>query len=75
MKRTLLGLALSALVTLFFLWLIVYGFGAFMDLLHGVRKPGNAPVMLIVGLAIFVPLLFYRLRRARKSRAAKRDDT
>ena len=74
MKRTLFGLTLSALVTLFFLWLITRGFGQLMDLLRGVGQPGkggNALSMLGIGLAVFVPLLFYRLRRARRARAAR----
>ena len=74
MKRTLFGLTLSALVTLFFLWLITRGFGQLMDLLRGAGRPGkgtSALSMLGIGLAVFVPLLFYRLRRARKARSAR----
>ena len=41
MKRTLIGLALSALVTLFFLWLIVSGFGQLMGMLRGLSQPGK----------------------------------
>ena len=71
MKRTLLGLTLSALVTLFFLWLITRGFGQLMDLLRGAKQSNSGTTLLVVGLAVFVPLLFYRLRRARKARAAR----
>ncbi|MBO9689639.1 MAG: hypothetical protein J7598_23810 [Mitsuaria chitosanitabida] len=70
MKRTLIGLALSALVTLFFLWLIVSGFGQLMGMLRGLSQPGKgggiAPFAL--GIAVFVPLLIYRLRKNRKRR-------
>ena len=75
MKRTLFGLALSALVTLFFLWLITRGFSQLMALLGGLRRPGQgggAVPLLVVGLAVFVPLLIYRIRKARRSHAAKR---
>lgn len=70
MKRTLFGLALSALVTLFFIWLITFGFGQLMSSLRGLTQPGgqggSAVSMLIVGLAVFVPLLIYRIRKARQ---------
>ncbi|HEY1399726.1 hypothetical protein [Roseateles sp.] len=70
MKRTLFGLALSALVTLFFIWLITFGFGQLMSSLRGLTQPGgqggSAVTMLIVGLAVFVPLLIYRIRKARQ---------
>ncbi|WP_431102472.1 hypothetical protein [Roseateles noduli] len=75
MKRTLFGLALSALVTLFFLWLITRGFGHLMDALRGLTKPGNggsATSMLVVGLAVFVPLLIYRVRKARQKQRKDR---
>lgn len=70
MKRTLIGLALSALVTLFFLWLIVSGFGQLMGLLRGLNQPGKGGSLLPlgIGIAVFAPLLFYRLRKARKGR-------
>ena len=76
MKRTLFGLVLSALVTLFFLWLITRGLGQLMGLLRELRQPGQgggAMPLLVIGLAVFVPLLIYRLRKARRSRAARRD--
>ncbi len=76
MKRTLFGLVLSALVTLFFLWLITRGFGHLMDALRGLSKPGsggNATTMVIVGLAVFVPLLIYRIRKARRKQRKDRD--
>ncbi|OWQ91573.1 hypothetical protein CDN99_10570 [Roseateles aquatilis] len=69
MKRTLIGLALSALVSFFFLWLITRGFGQLMDLLRDVTHPGkggSAVPLVVIGLAVFVPLLIYRIRKARR---------
>lgn len=76
MKRTLIGLALSALVTLFFLWLIVSGFGQLMGMLQDMKQPskGGALLPLAIGIAVFAPLLFYRLRKARKSRQQRQRD-
>ncbi|RZI56263.1 MAG: hypothetical protein EOP37_24955 [Rubrivivax sp.] len=77
MKRTLFGLALSALVTLFFIWLITLGFGQLMSSLRGLSQPGSkggsALPMLFAGLAVFVPLLLYRIRKARKKQRQDRD--
>ncbi|WP_431265914.1 hypothetical protein ACQ859_11635 [Roseateles chitinivorans] len=79
MKRTLFGLALSALVTLFFIWLITFGFGQLMGALRGLTRPGgqggSAVSMLVVGLAVFVPLLIYRVRKARRKQRKGRDGT
>jgi hypothetical protein len=76
MKRTLIGLALSALVTLFFLWLIVSGFGQLMGMLRGLSQPGKGGSLLplAIGIAVFAPLLFYRLRKARKGRQQRDRD-
>lgn len=76
MKRSLIGLALSALVTVLFLWLITRGFGHLMDALRGLTKPGNGGSvmpMFVVGLAVFVPLLIYRVRKARQKQRKDRD--
>ncbi|MFX1677933.1 hypothetical protein PV762_01755 [Mitsuaria sp. CC2] len=78
MKRTLFGLALSALVTLFFIWLITLGFGQLMSSLRGLTQPGgkggSAVSMLGVGLAVFVPLLIYRIRKARRKQRKNKTD-
>lgn len=76
MKRTLFGLVLSALVTLFFLWLITRGFGHLMDGLRGLTQPGsggNATTMVVIGLAVFVPLLIYRIRKARRKQRRNKE--
>lgn len=71
MKRFLIGMGASALVTLFVLWLITRGFGELMDGLGGLAQPGKGgsmQAMVIVGAAVFLPLLVYRIRKARKNR-------
>lgn len=72
-KQRAIGLLAAALMALFFIWLINSGAKQVMDWLMHLSNRQQSDVRVVTGvlLALVLPLTAYRLRRARRGKAAE----